>query len=93
MKKKLMMKKVIAAVVICLFSVLASILNTCLAFGAGWFIGFILERIAGDAITTSLNALFNAEKFVPEMLPKLCATLATLGNILLLGKCNNTKKD
>lgn len=48
------------------------ILSPIIIFGAGWFGGWILMKIVGEAMASGLNTLFGTTRFVPELIPVVC---------------------
>lgn len=44
----------------------------------GWWVGLILKMFCGDLITYGLNLLFNTNRFIPENIPFITATLSVL---------------
>jgi hypothetical protein len=44
----------------------------------GWFTGVILKVFCGNIIATGMNLLFNTNRFTPEIIPYITATLSVL---------------
>lgn len=61
-------------------AVILWIISPILIFGAGWFSGWILMKIVGGSMVSGLNTLFGTTRFVPELIPVVCGTLAVIGN-------------
>jgi hypothetical protein len=56
------------------------IIKPIIIFGAGWFGGWILMNIVCGAVATGLNTLFETTRFMPDIIPVVCGTLAVIGN-------------
>lgn len=74
------MKNNIGSIIGIIGVVILWILSPILIFGAGWFGGWILMKIVGGAMASGLNTLFGTTRFVPELIPVVCGTLAVIGN-------------
>ena len=48
-------------------------------FGFGYLGGLILKWIVGNAVCNGFNIIFNTTRFTPDLIPIVCASLATIG--------------
>ena len=62
-----------------------------LTFGCAYLGGMILNYFVGDAITNGLNIVFNTDRFTSDLIPLVCATLATIGKYFKSTQTNNNK--
>lgn len=62
-----------------------------LVFGFAYLGGLILKWIVGDSITYGFNVVFNTTRFTPDLIPIICATLATIGKYFKATQTNNNK--
>jgi len=62
-----------------------------LTFGCAYLGGMILNYFVGDAITNGLNVVFNTDRFTSDLIPLVCATLATIGKYFKSTQTNNNK--
>jgi len=62
-----------------------------LVFGFAYLGGMILQWIVGDMITHGLNIVFNTTRFTNDLIPLVCATLATVGKYFKSTNTNNNK--
>ena len=53
--------------------------------------GLLLKWIVGSIICDGLNIIFNTNKFTPDLIPVVCATLATIGRYFKSVQTNNNK--
>ena len=60
--------------------IILCIIEPIIIFGAGWFGGWILMKIVGGAVVTGLNTLFGTTRFMPDIIPVVCGTLAVIGS-------------
>ena len=56
----------------------------------GYIAGLIIKLFCGSLIANGLNLLFNTQRFVPDNIPMVTATLSVLGGYL---KTSVTVKD
>lgn len=63
-----------------------------LTFGFAYLGGLILQWIVGDAVTNGLNLMFDTTRFTPDLIPIVCATLATIGKYFKSTQTNNNSK-
>ena len=73
----------------CLTVIILAIIEPILVFAFGWFGGWILMKIVGDAVANGFNTLFGVDRFVPDMIPVVCGTLATIGSYFKSRQTNN----
>lgn len=64
----------------CLTVIILAIIEPILVFAFGWFGGWMLMKIIGDAVTSGFNTLFGTSRFTPDMLPIVCGSLALIGS-------------
>lgn len=64
-----------------------------LTFGFAYFGGLILKWFVGDAVCNGLNMVFNTTRFTPNVIPIICATLATIGKYFRSTQTNNNNKN
>lgn len=62
-----------------------------ITFGFAYLGGLILRWIIGDAVCNGLNIVFNTTRFTPNLIPIVCATLATIGQYFKAHQTNNSK--
>lgn len=60
--------------------------------GFGWLSGKILEFMAGQYLANGLNMLFNTNRFFPEHIPLITATLGVFGAYFRPSNTKNNKK-
>ncbi|HHX71216.1 MAG TPA: hypothetical protein GX708_24620 [Gallicola sp.] len=65
------------------------IFSPVLTFGFAYLGGLILKWIIGDAVCNGLNIVFNTTRFNPNLIPIVCATLATIGQYFKSTQINN----
>ena len=70
--------------------IILCIVEPIIIFGAGWFGGWILMKIVGSAVVTGLNTLFGTTRFMPDLIPVVCGTLAVIGSFFKT-TVNNSK--
>ena len=73
----------------CLTVIILAIIMPVITFASGWFGGWILMKIVGDAVANGFNTLFGVSRFVPDMIPIICGTLATIGSYFRTTSVNN----
>ena len=73
----------------CLTLILVAIFAPVIIFACSWFGGWILMKIVGDAVANGFNTLFGVSRFVPDMIPIICGTLATIGSYFRTTSVNN----
>lgn len=62
-----------------------------LVFGFAYLGGLILKWIVGDTLCNGFNLLFNTTRFTSDLIPLICATLATVGKYFKSTQTNNNK--
>jgi hypothetical protein len=60
-----------------------------MTFGFAYFGGLILKWIVGDSIAYGFNLVFDTTRFTPDLIPIICATLATIGKYFKSTQTNN----
>lgn len=73
---------IIGVIIICIIAPI-------ITFGAGWLGGWILMKIVGGAVVTGLNTLFGTTRFMPDLIPVVCGTLAVVGSYFKTSVSNN----
>lgn len=68
------------ALIGCLTVILILIFSPVITFFCGWFGGWMLMKIIGDAVASGFNTLFGTSRFTPDMLPIVCGSLALIGS-------------
>lgn len=68
------------ALIGCLTVILILIFSPVITFFCGWFGGWMLMKIIGDAVASGFNTLFGTARFTPDMLPIVCGSLALIGS-------------
>lgn len=63
-----------------------------LAICVGYISGLIIKLCFGGLITNGLNLIFNTNRFTPDHIPMICATLAVLGSYFRAYQYNKDKK-
>ncbi len=58
-------------------------------FWCGYFGGLILKWLVGDFLTNGLNLLFDTTRFSSNVIPLVCASLATVGSYFKSVQNNN----
>ena len=61
-------------------AVILTILYPILYYFGGWLTGVILEWTIGQTVVDGMNYLFNTDRFVTDMLPRICGTLGVIGS-------------
>lgn len=64
----------------CLTVIILLIFAPVITFFCGWFGGWMLMNIIGDAVASGFNTLFGTTRFTPDMLPIVCGSLALIGS-------------
>ena len=80
----------VGAVIIGLLVLL--VFSPILTFGFAYLGGLILQWIIGTSVTDGLNIIFNTTRFTPNLIPIVCATLATIGRYFSSTQTNNNEK-
>lgn len=64
-----------------------------ITFGLAYLGGMILNWIVGAKLVDGLNLMFDTTRFTRDLIPLVCATLATIGRYFKSSQTNNNKKD
>lgn len=75
--------------IVAILAIAFLIFSPVIVFCCGWFGGWILSKIAGLAIVSGFNMLFNTDRFVVDMIPIVCGTLAVIGSYFKTSISNN----
>jgi len=69
----------------------ALVFSPIITFGFAYLGGLILKWIIGEAVCNGFNIIFNTNRFTPDLIPIVCATLATIGKYFKSTQTNNNK--
>lgn len=69
----------IAGVIYALIFIVVTILASVIEFWLAYYVGFIVKWTIGTPLCFSLNYIFATDRFIPEMIPWLCAGLGWVG--------------
>jgi hypothetical protein len=73
-----MMNKFLAGVGATVLIALIFVFITPFTVMLGWFTGVLLKVFCGNIIATGMNLLFDTNRFTPEVIPYITATLSVL---------------
>jgi ABC-type phosphate transport system permease subunit len=68
------------------------VLSPVLTFGCAYLGGMILNFFVGNMVTNGLNVVFDTNRFTSDLIPLVCATLATIGKYFRSTQTNNNNK-
>ncbi|MNK78400.1 hypothetical protein D3C87_980310 [compost metagenome] len=71
---------------------LALFLQPVIYVGFGYLGGLVVKWVFGGIIVNGLNGLFGTDRFTPEMIPVVAATLAFVGSYIKSSTTKTTEK-
>ena len=64
-----------------------------ITFGLAYLGGMILDWIVGEKLVNGLNLMFDTTRFTRDLIPLVCATLATIGRYFKSSQTNTSKNN